>query len=359
MDEGLRMKAAYLTGPRTVELREVLEPAAPPAGLVLDVKACGICGSDLRRWKEGPPAGVEGVIPGHEVGGIVVEAGKGLTRFTVGDHLAIAPDVHCGRCYYCGRGLYNLCDELRFVGIHPEFPGGLAQKLVLTEQVLVNGIVHRMPEGMSFVEGSLAEPSCSVIACHEDAGTGLGDTVLVMGTGPIGCLHIVVAKARGASVIVSEPSATRRALAERFDPLAVIDPASEDLKSRVRGLTHGVGADTVICANPIAQTQTDAVEIVRKRGKVILFGGLPKANPMVTLDSNRIHYGEIEVCGSFSYHPTVHERALNLIHRKIIPADLLVTHTFSLDEVGKAFEAAAAGEALKVVVTTEGVKREA
>jgi L-iditol 2-dehydrogenase len=215
-----------------------------------------------------------------------------------------------------------------------------------------------MPEGMSFVEASLAEPSCSVLASHHRAATGLGDTVVVMGAGPIGCLHIVVAKSRGASVIVSEPSDTRRRLAERFEPLAIVDPIAQDLGSVVRGLTVGVGADIVVCANPIAQTQTQAVEIVRKRGQVILFGGLPKANPMVTLDSNRIHYGEIEVWGAFSYHPTVHKLALDLIHRQVIPADLLVTHTFSLNKIGKAFEAAAAGEALKVVVTTELVKRE-
>ncbi len=345
------MRAAFLTGPKTVELRDVPEPAAPAGGLVLDVRACGICGSDLRRWKEGPPQGVDGVIPGHEVGGVVTAVGQGQTRYVLGDHLAIAPDVHCGRCYYCRRGLYNLCNDLRFVGIHPEFPGGLAEKLVLTEEVLVNGIVHPMPAGMSFVAGSLAEPGCSVLACHERAGTGLGDTVLVMGAGPIGCLHIVIAKARGAAVIVSEPSAARRRLAERFVPQAVVDPMNEDLKARVHEMTGGVGADIVICANPVAQTQTEAIEVVRKRGKVILFGGLPKANPMVTLDSNRIHYGEIEVWGSFSYHPTIHERALDLIHRGIIPVDLLVTHTFSLDEADRAFEAAATGEALKVVVT--------
>jgi L-iditol 2-dehydrogenase len=116
-------------------------------------------------------------------------------------------------------------------------------------------------------------------------------------------------------------------------------------------MTGGVGADIVICANPIGATQTQAVEIVRKRGRVILFGGLPKANPMVTLDSNRIHYGEIEVVGAFSYHPTVHAQALSLIARKVIPADLLITHTFNLNETDKAFETAAAGEALKVVVT--------
>jgi L-iditol 2-dehydrogenase len=346
------VKAAFLTAPRTLELRDIPDPLAPYDGLVLEVKACGICGSDLRRWKEGPPRGVAGMIPGHEAAGVVIETGKGQSRFAVGDRVAIAPDVHCGHCYYCQRGLYNLCDEIRFIGVTPELSGALAEKLVLTGEILTNGIVHRMPEGMSFAEGSLAEPSCSVLASHDRAGTHLGDTVVVMGAGPIGCLHVIVAKARGARVVVSEPSPIRRRLAARCGPDAVVDPAAEDLGSRVRQMTAGVGADIVICANPIAETQTEAVQIVRKRGKVILFGGLPKANPTVTLDSNRIHYGEIEVVGAFSYHPTVHERALDLIHRKVIDADLLVTHTFGLTDVGKAFETAAAGEALKVVVTT-------
>ncbi len=347
------MKAAFLTAPRKLELRDIPDPGAPDDGLVLDVKACGICGSDLRRWKEGPPKGVAGMIPGHEAAGVVVEVGRDQKRFALGDHVAIAPDIHCGHCYYCRRGLYNLCDAIRFIGVTPELPGALAQKLVLTGEILTDGIVHRMPEGMSFAEGSLAEPSCSVLACHDRAGTGLGDTVVVMGAGPIGCLHVIVAKARGASVIVSEPSPVRRRLAERCGPDAVMDPTAEDLGTRVRRMTAGVGADIVICANPIAETQTQAVQIVRKRGKVILFGGLPKANPLVTLDSNRIHYGEIEVIGAFSYHPTMHQRALDLIHRKTIDADLLVTHTFGLSEISKAFETAAAGEALKVVVTTQ------
>jgi len=347
------VKAAFLTAPRTLQLRDTADPIAPSDGVVLEVKACGVCGSDLRRWKEGPPQGSAGMIPGHEAAGVVIEAGKNQNRFAAGDHVAIAPDVHCGRCYYCRRGLYNLCDEIRFIGVTPALPGALAEKLVLTGEILTNGIVHRMPEGMSFAEGSLAEPSCSVLASHDRAGTGWGDMVVVMGAGPIGCLHVIVAKARGARVIVSEPSPIRRRLAERCGPDAVVDPTAKDLGARVRQMTSGVGADIVICANPIAETQTQAVQIVRKRGRVVLFGGLPKANPLVTLDSNRIHYGEIEVVGAFSYHPTMHELALDLIHRKVIDADLLVTHTFGLNDVGKAFETAAAGEALKVVVTTQ------
>jgi len=347
------MKAAFLTGPETFELREIPEPACPDEGIVLEVKACGICGSDLRRWKEGPPKGVEGIVPGHEASGVVVEVGKDLEGYGVGDLLAIAPDVHCGKCYYCRRGMYNVCDDLRFVGITPGYPGGFAEKMALTGEILTNGIVHPMPKGLSFLHAALAEPCCSVLACHQRLGTNLGDTIVVMGAGPIGCLHVVAAKARGASVIVSEPSQTRREMVKRFGPDAVVDPTKEDLGECVRQATKGVGADAVICANPVAATQAEAVQIVRKRGKVALFGGLPKANPMVTLDSNRIHYGEIEVFGAFSYHPTVHELALRMLSRGVIPGDLLITDVFSLESINEAYAAAAAGSALKVVVTTQ------
>ena len=337
------MKSAYLVGPQQFETREIHEPVAPADGLVLKTEACGVCGSDLRRWREGPPAGVKGIVPGHELAGTVVEAGKDVQRYAVGDRLAIAPDVHCGHCYYCQRGMYNLCDNLRLVGITPGYPGGFAE-------ILENGIVHQMPEGLSFAEGALAETLSSVLASHNKAGTSLDDTVVIMGAGPIGCLHIAVSKARGAYVIVSEPSQNRRDIAQRFEPDTIVDPFNQDLAEHVRQLTHGVGADIVICANPIAATQTQAVEIVRKAGRIVLFGGLPKADPMTTLDGNLIHYGEIEVVGAFSYHPTHHQSALELLSRKIIPVELMITHTLPLEKIGQAFEIAASGEGLKVIV---------
>ena len=140
-------------------------------------------------------------------------------------------------------------------------------------------------------------------------------------------------------------------MARAFGPQALIDPTSEDVVARVRELTGGVGADIVICANPVAETQAQAVEMVRKGGRVVLFGGLPKANPMVTVDANLIHYGEIAFVGSFSYHPSFHELALDAIHRQLIPSDLLITHTFSLDRVAEAFDTADSGQGLKVMVT--------
>jgi L-iditol 2-dehydrogenase len=356
------MKVAALVAAGRFEVQQLPDPVAPDDGLVLRVEACGVCGSDLRRWKEGPPKGVEGLVPGHEVAGVVVQVGPrcrwGASRagaspapkVAVGDRLALAPDVHCGRCYYCRRGLYNLCDDLRLVGITPGYPGGFAEQMAVSAEVLANGIVHRMPDGLSFAHAALAEPCSSVLAAHHKAGTSLSDVVVIMGAGPIGCLHVAVAKARGAVTVVSEPSAPRRAMAERFQPEAIVDPFSEDLAARVRRMTGGLGADIVICANPVADTQTQAVEIVRKGGRVILFGGLPKAAPTVSFDANRIHYGEIQVAGAFSYHPSFHELALDLLSRNALPADLLITHTVPLDRVQEAFEVAAGGNALKVLV---------
>ena len=344
------MKAAYLVAAKQFELRDLPDPSPPEDGLVLKVEACGVCGSDLRRWKEGLPTGGEPVVPGHEIAGVVTAVGKSQSEYAPGDRLAVAPDIHCGRCEHCRRGRYNLCDNLRFLGITPGFPGGFAEKIALTGEVLSNGVVHRMPESLSYAQGALAEPCSSVLATHERIRTGLGDWVLILGAGPIGCIHIAVAKARGARVILSEPASIRRELAQRFSPEWIIDPSSEDLVVHVREITRGAGADVVICANPVASTQTQAVEAVNKGGKVILFGGLPRSNPMTTLDANRIHYGEIEVTGSFSYHPSFHEKALQVLQAKQIPSEKLITHSFSFDQVSEAFETAAAGDSLKVLV---------
>lgn len=344
------MKAAVQTGVRQFEVREVPDPALPDDGLILRVTACGVCGSDLRRWREGLPAGVDGIIPGHEIAGEVIAVGAKAARVKVGDRLALAPDIHCGHCWYCRRGLYNLCDAMRMLGITPGHPGGFAELLAVSGDVLANGIVHPIPDGLPDELAALAEPCSSVLASHMKTNTGLNDTVAVIGAGPIGCLLVATAQARGARAFIVVRSERRRALVERFAPDAIIDSSQEDMVARARALTQGMGVDIAICANPDAATQEAAVRMVRKGGKVVLFGGLPKANPMTTLDSNRIHYGEIEVVGAFSYHPTAHAMALDLFARGVISAASVITHRFALDEIGAAFETANRGEGLKVLV---------
>ena len=347
------MKSAWLVGPEEYEIRDIPEPELPDDGLILKINYCGVCGSDLRRWRGGPPAGSGGVIPGHEASGVVEKVGKNLKGYAAGDRLAVAPDIHCGSCYYCIRGMYNICDNMKFLGMTAGYPGAFAEKMVLTGEALVNGVIHQIPEGMDLLDAAVSEPSSSVLASHEKACTGPSDVVVVMGAGPIGCIHIAVSHARGARVILSEPVDRRREMAAAFEPEMIVDPFTEDLEVAVRGYTNGVGADMVVCANPIKATQTQAVEIVRKAGRVVLFGGVPKDDPMTSLNSNTIHYGDIEVVGAFSYHPTMHELALSMIYRGLIPADKLITHTMPLEKVAEAFEIAASGDALKVVITTE------
>ena len=344
------MLAAFLTAPSRVELADVSMPPVPDGGLLLRVDACGICGSDLRRWREGPALGTLPGTPGHEVAGTVVEVAPGQTRFAVGDRLAIAPDIHCGVCFYCQRGLFNLCDHLTMVGITPGQPGGLAEYMPLSAEMLRHGIVHLIPPGLETTHAALSEPLSSVLATQHKLGVSPADTVLIIGAGPIGCMHIAAARARGARTIISQRSATRREMAARFQPDLVIDPQEQDLVAAVRAFTEGRGADIAICANGVAATQAEAVQAVRKGGRVVLFGGLPKADPMTHLDGNRIHYGEIEVHGAFSYHPTMHALALEVLARGQVPAELLITDRFPLSQVGAAFEAASAGAALKVLV---------
>ncbi len=324
-------------------------PECPADGVLLAVRACGVCGSDLRRWKEGPAAG--GItVPGHEFAGEIVEVGAAVEGYAVGEHLAVAPDVHCLKCWYCSVGLYNLCDDMTMIGITPGFHGGLAEYCVLPAHALAGGTIHKMPDSLSFPQGALGEPLSSVQACHQDIGTTLGDTVLVMGAGPIGCLHTAIAHLRGARVILSEPNELRRTMAEPFGPELMLDPFNDDVVARVRAFTSGLGADSAICANPVAATHQQAVEAVRKKGAVVLFGGLPKAAPMTELDANRIHYDEIRVIGSFSYHPDYHLRALELLARGQIDPEMIITHTYPLEEVDQVFRTVAAGEALKVMV---------
>jgi L-iditol 2-dehydrogenase len=344
------MKAAFFIAQQKIELRDIAEPNTPPDGLKIQVKACAVCGSDLRRWREGPVPGAPTVIPGHEIAGTVIEVGKNCAGFAVSDRLALGPDVHCGRCYYCQHGRYNLCANLILYGITPGFNGGLAERMILPHDLLTRGICHHIPAGLSDESAALSEPCASVIACHQSNGTTLGDLVVVLGAGPIGCLQTVIARAHGARVIVSEPNPIRRRIAEHFEPLVVVDPQKEDLKDVVYRFSNHIGADMVICANPVAASQQQAVEIVRKGGKAILFGGLPKATPMTTLDANRIHYNQIEVIGSFSFHPTHHALALDFLENGVIPAEKIITAVYPLERVQQAFEAVGDGNVLKIII---------
>lgn len=342
------MKAAVFEGIENMVVREVPVPQCEEDGILVKVEACCICGGDIRNFHTGLRYGVEKQIMGHEIAGVVEEAGSKVTRFKVGDRVAIAPDVSCGECYYCKRGLVNLCMNHKMLGTN--WPGGFAQYIYLPSVVLNRGFVEHIPGGLSFEEAAMAEPASSVIACQEYVNVTLGDTVVIIGNGPIGCLHIEVARARGAAKVIMVGHERRMEAVAQFNPDHIIDSDKQNPVEEVLKLTDGLGADIVICCAPVTDIQEQGVEMVRKRGKVVLFGGVNKNNPMTTLNSNLIHYNEISVIGSFSYPSTGLYQAVKLIAGGKISARKYVTKTVTLDRIPEGIAFAKQGKALRVAV---------
>jgi L-iditol 2-dehydrogenase len=343
----LEMKAAVFKGPEDIDIETVKKPLIDDSSIIVKIEACGICGSDIRNYHKGLRHGVKSQIMGHEIGGLVTEVGALVKDFDVGEKVAIAPDVSCGKCYYCEHGFVNLCNDHRMLGTH--WPGGFAQFIKIPDVVLKRGMVHKMPEGISFEEATLAEPLSSVITSQKEAPVELGDTVLVLGDGPIGCLHLEIARARGAFTIIMA-GLNKLDLAKRFEPDLLIDASKKDPVEEALRFTDGLGADIAVCANPVASTQEQAVRAVRKRGKVILFGGLSKDDPITKLNSNLIHYNELSIVGAFSYPAYMNKLALEVIKNKKITTEKYIDMILPLEEIKRGFVAAETGKALKVII---------
>jgi len=341
------VKAAVFEGIETIVVRDIAVPAVEDDGMLVRVESCGICGGDIRNFHTGLRYGVDKQVMGHEVAGTVEETGRNVTRFKKGDRVALAPDVSCGECFYCKRGLVNLCVDHKMLGTN--WPGGFAQFVYLPGIVMRRGFVESIPENLSFDEAALAEPASSVVACQARNNVGLGDTVVIIGDGPIGCLHVEVARARGASRIIMV-GLMRLDSVPQFSPDYIINAGAQDPVEEVKKITGGWGADIAICANPVAKTQQQAVDMVRKRGRVVLFGGVSKKDPMTTLNSNTIHYNELTIVGAFSYPATGLADALAVIAAGKISAKKYVTETVTLDRIPQGMALAEQGKALKVVV---------
>ncbi|PID86131.1 MAG: hypothetical protein CSB13_04545 [Chloroflexi bacterium] len=343
------MKTAVFRGPGNLAVEEMPTPAVPTDGLLLKVMACGICGSDLRTYQHGMRSDNKWQILGHELNGVVAEVGAEITDYQVGDRLAVAADVSCHDCYYCDRAQYNLCENWKLIGAH--YPGGMAEYMLLPVDILRRGIVHRIPDNLSHIEAALAEPMAGILASHHNVGLELGETVAIIGAGPIGCLHVEIAKARGARPFIIEMNPQRLEAAKTLGVEAAILADGRDVIAEIRALTSGYGVDVAITAAPSGVAQTQAVQMVRKRGRVVLYGGLPKTKPTAELNTNIIHYDELTVLGAFSYHPRFHQLALEMLSRGQIQTDKIITNTYPLDDVVKAFESAKAGQEIKAIIT--------
>ncbi|HNR36931.1 MAG TPA: zinc-dependent dehydrogenase [Candidatus Hydrogenedentes bacterium] len=343
------MKAAVLEGLDNLVVREVPTPEVEDDGVLVRVHACAVCGSDIRMFHHGNPRLKPPAIMGHESAGEVVEVGKRVTKFSVGDRVAIGADVPCGECAFCEAGIGNNCPINYAMGY--QFPGSFAEYVYLNRTVVNYGPVHKIPDHVSYDEAALAEPLGCVLNAIELSSVRLGDTLVIIGAGPIGCMIIEAARLVGAAkVIVVQRSRPRLEMARRFNADVYICSSEEDSVARVLEETGGHGADVILTACPSPQAQIDAIAMARNRARVNFFGGLPKGQSNVTLDTNVIHYKELFVMGAHGCVPRHHQQAVGLIASGTFKMGPYISHTFPLERIAEAFAAAESHAGMRVVV---------
>jgi L-iditol 2-dehydrogenase len=343
------MKAVVVRGVLQFDVEDVPAPACPERGLLLKVDACGLCGSDLRTLRSGHTRVTFPWIIGHEICGTVVELGPRYEgQWHVGDQLAVGPVVYCGVCDFCVNGQYELCENYREIA--QAWPGGFAETIAIPEEALRLGTIQRAPEGLDPAFAAVSEPMSSCVNAQERGRVGLGDTVVIIGAGPVGCIHVSLARARGADrIFIADIVEDRLKMAEPFEPDVTINAAETDLVAEVRQLTDGKGADVIVTATPAPVAVVQAVEMARKGGRILIFGGLPKDMCKPGVDMNTVHYNALYLIGTTTFAPRHQRVALRLMASGRIPVDKLVTHRFPLAEFKRGATMALEGKVLKAV----------
>jgi len=342
------MKALLFEGPNRLEVKDVPTPTAPQGGLLIKVAACLICGTDIRifRGKKTKDVRIPSIL-GHEFSGVIAETGGRVDGFQIGNPVSIAPVVPCLTCYNCKHGQENVCLKRTACGY--EYDGAFSEYVAIPAAAIKAGNVYHAPSGVDLEGLALAEPLACCINGHGNSPVKLGDTVVVMGAGPIGLMHMMLAKQSGAKVIVSEPSENRRNTALRLGADMVVDPAAQDLQTIVLENTYSVGADVVILAIGVPGLVNQAIDLSRKRGWVNLFAGF-SVGDMPPIDVNKIHYKEVRVTGTSASSRKDHEVAVKLIANRVIDPSKIITHKYPLSQATEAFRTAETGLGIKVAV---------
>ena len=334
------MPAAVFEGAGRLAIRERPRPVLErPSDVVLDVEACGICGSDLAilAVPPGHPA-TPGVVLGHEMVGRVAQAGDEAGDLRPGDRVVVAPNVSCGACRYCRRGLRLHCERFTTHGIFVD--GGLAPHV----RVPVSAC-HPIAAGLPRHVAALAEPLSTVVHGVRRAEPFPGETAVVIGAGPVGLMYIALLRLAGLRVVALEPAERRAALARAMGAAEVLDPRADDAGAVVRDLTDGLGADLLVDA--VGSQLGPALELVRTAGRIVLFGVNAQARTEVAQE--HITRDELTLLGAF-VGQDVFPTAIALLESGEIDWEPFVTHHIGLDELPDAVEELRAGRAVKVEV---------
>jgi L-iditol 2-dehydrogenase len=346
------MRAGVFRDKGVVSVEEVPVPEVRDGEVLIKVAACGICGTDIKkifqRYVEPPQ------ILGHELAGTVVAVGRGVTKWMPGDRVMSFHHTPCGRCFYCEKRLFSQCKQYKTTGLTAGFTpngGGFAQYVKAMPWVAERGIVA-LPDNVTFEEATFIEPINTIVKAVQKARITAGETVLILGCGPIGLQLLMVSNLESPNLYTSDPISQRRQKSLTLGALESFDPTSGKLLEEIRARTDGRGADAVLVAVAHPSVVTDALAAARPGGRVLLFA----ANDPVTkieFPAAAVGIDEKEILGSYSAAVDIQESAADLVLGKKLPVMQIVTHRFPLDRIQEGLELAArpTAESLKILIT--------
>lgn len=346
------MRAGVYREKGLVRVEEVPVPEVGDGEVLIKVAACGICGTDIKKIFHAYVAPPQ--ILGHELAGTVVAVGRGVTKWKPGDRVMSFHHIPCGKCFYCERRLFSQCQQYKTTGLTAGFTpngGGFAEYVKAMPWVAGRGIVA-LPDDVSFEEATFIEPINTIVKAVQKARVTAGETVLIVGCGPIGLQLLMVANLEGARIYTSDPMAVRRAKSLSLGARESFDPSGGKLVDQVKARTDGRGADAVLVAAAHPSVVVDALAAARPGGRVLLFA----ANDPVTrieFPAAAVGIDEKEILGSYSAAVDIQEAAADLVLKKKLPVMEIVTHRFPLARIQEALELAAKPtvESLKILIS--------
>ena len=343
------MKAAVLYGIEDIRIEDREKPTPKKGELLVKVVVALTCGTDLKTYKRGHTLVKPPIIVGHEFSGVVEEVGEGVVGFQLGDRIVAANSAPCGECFYCKKGDENLCERLEDTIIGFTQNGAYAEYVVVPRRIVERN-TYVLPKDVSFEQAAILEPLACVVNGNEAASIRLGDSVVIIGSGPIGLLHLQLSRLKGAgSTIVLDTSKARLEKAKELGADHTITVGEDGGIEEVSSLTGQKGADVVIEAVGRLETWRAALRMVRKGGRVVFFGGCP-AGTQLSIDTHSLHYGNLTLKGVFHHTPATVYTAYELLAKGKVDAKPIITRSMRLEELTEALESMASGKDLKVAI---------
>ena len=326
------MKAAVFLGPKIIEIQEREKPSIKDDELLVKVRVAGICGTDVKIFNGGKKVEVPKII-GHEFSGEVFEVGSRVKNFISGDRVAVEPIIPCGLCYSCKSERFNLCLSRPTIGY--EYDGGFAEYVRIPSSAIKAGNVVKLPANVSFEEGALAEPAAACINGNRKLRNRTDETLWIIGDGPIGLIHVQLAKNIGfKKIILSGEDEKKLFLGKEFGASFVINIRKVDAEKSILELTDGNGVDQIIIAVNNIKVVSQALSLLKKGGLLILFAGF-SPDPKVTMDLNLIHYREISIIGSSGHSARDLKEVIGLMKNKKLDLMPLISDRLSLEDLSK------------------------